>query len=103
MRLPIACTLEATDRPARVDEWRALIAHAEHQTQIEGGYRVDFAPGSVTVASVSDLAEREMGCCAFFSFTVGEHDGRVTLDVVAPEEALPVVEALIALGATPSD
>jgi hypothetical protein len=89
----IACSLEATDLPQRVAEWRALLAHVIERTPIENGVRVRFGPG-IGAAAVADLADRERGCCAFFEFSIHLARGGVTLDVRAPAEAKALVDAL---------
>ncbi len=90
---PIACTLGAASMPGRLDEWQRLLAHAVRRERIDDGLRVTFGPG-VPLDELSRLAAAEQDCCEFFAFAI-TIDGRgVALEVGAPAEARPVLQAL---------
>ncbi|MFJ5546486.1 hypothetical protein [Streptomyces sp. NPDC093225] len=43
-----------------------------------------------------DLAEREGGCCSFFTFTVTPDEGLIGLDIAVDQEHAAVLDALAA-------
>ncbi|WP_328424082.1 hypothetical protein [Streptomyces sp. NBC_00443] len=47
-----------------------------------------------------DLAQRETACCSFFTFDFHGEAGRLLMDISAPTEHAPVVEALAARAET---
>jgi hypothetical protein len=92
-RLPVACTLQPSEVPARLSEWQALLAHAVEKTEIGDGVRVQF-DDSVDPTAVVDLAARERDCCAFFTFAVELSPDGVALEIRAPGEAAALARAL---------
>lgn len=94
-RIPIACTLTPERAVDRVAEWRALLGHAVSKARRGAGARVVFPAG--LAGRVDDLARREARCCAFLGFRVTRDESSVVLDVDAPDEAWPVVAALLDL------
>lgn len=88
--VPIACTLSPSLMDSRIEEWQTLLVDVVERVEIDDGLRVIF--GSAAAATVADLAQRELECCAFFEFNVGFSDGRVTLDVQAPHDARSIID-----------
>lgn len=94
--IPVACTLEPGERKGRAEAWRALAARASSRTQLPGGgIRLGFPDRSV-VADLAELVAAEQSCCAFFSFAITVDARGAGLEVSAPGEATPMVEALFA-------
>lgn len=93
--IPIACSLDSGDIPARLAEWRALAGRAQGHEPIAGGTRLRFAPEPTLAATAADLAAREQGCCGFFTFTLTITAGDLMLDVTAPDDASPLVGELL--------
>lgn len=94
--IPVACTLEPGDLPGRVEEWRTLASRASSRRQLAGGgIRLEFPDPSV-VPDLAELVAAEHGCCAFFSFAITVDARGTALEVSAPEDATPLVEALLA-------
>ena len=91
---PIACSLEAADVPDRVDAWRALLTEAIDRSAIDGGVRVRFPAGQELAARVAALAVAEQTCCSFFDFRLRIGSDALELEVRAPADAAPVVDAL---------
>ena len=89
-----ACTLEAAELPGRISNWQSLMARATSRERVEGGVRVHFGPEAGLAATVADLAQAEQACCAHFDFAVGISAEAITLDVRAPCDVEPMVEAL---------
>jgi len=96
--VPIACTLDVSELPGRLTEWRHLADHVVDRADIDQGIRVRF-DRSVSAADVADLAAREQGCCSFFTFTIHIAADGTTLDVTAPADARELVRALLDPGA----
>ena len=93
--IPIACTLEPTDLPARLADWRALVAEAVERQEVEGGVRLRFPPVAGLASCIAALAEAEHGCCGFFDFTLAIGPEGTSLTVTAPAEARAMVDALL--------
>ena len=96
--IPIACTLDESELPGRLAEWRRLAEHVVDRADTDEGIRVRF-DRSVSAAEVADLAAREQGCCSFFTFTLHIAADGTTLDVTAPADAQELVRTLLDLGA----
>ncbi|MEJ7583906.1 MAG: MerR family transcriptional regulator [Acidimicrobiales bacterium] len=91
--VPIACTLDATEVPDRVEAWRHALAHVTARDRIDDGVRLTIGVDS-PVGEIAALAAAEQGCCAFFRFTL-TIDGRGTaLEVRGPADALGIVDSL---------
>ena len=91
---PIACTLEAGDVPARLAQWRALLAGARARTRLaDGVMRIDFGP-AYDLAELTRLVAAEHACCAFLSFMVTISVDGLSLEVSAPPEAAVIVDDL---------
>lgn len=93
-RVPIACTLSASDQVVRADEWRQLKLKAVKRELTADGARLTFAPGTMA-ATVADLVAREATCCTFFTFTLEITAQQVVLAIAAPNDAKEVVVALV--------
>jgi hypothetical protein len=91
--VPIACTLDAAAIPERMAAWQAMLAQATAREAIAGGVRVRFAD-DVDVPALAGLAAAEQRCCAFFTFRL-TLDGEIALEVTAPDDARPVLDALV--------
>ena len=55
--VPIACTLDVSELPGRLTEWRDLADHVVDRADIDQGVRVRF-DCSVTAADVADRVLR---------------------------------------------
>jgi hypothetical protein len=94
-RVPIACTLSASDQVIRADEWRRLKLKAMTRELTDEGARLTFAPGTVTATEVADLVAREATCCPFFTFTLEITVQQLVLTIAAPDDAVEVVAAIV--------
>jgi DNA-binding transcriptional MerR regulator len=94
--IPVACTLEPGERPGRAEAWRTLVARATSRSRLPGGgIRLEF-PDPAVVGGLADLVAVEQRCCAFFSFAITVDARGTGLEVGAPDEATPMLEALLA-------
>ena len=89
----IACTLDASAMGTRIAEWQALLAVASARAAHADGVRVEFG-ADAPVAEIARLAAAEQGCCSFFSFAITVDERGVGLEVQAPDDARPVIDAL---------
>jgi MerR family transcriptional regulator, copper efflux regulator len=93
---PVACTLQITEMPQRVKDWREVNAEALAREPLATGVRLVFAR-DVDVGRLATLAAAEQGCCAFLRFTLTLGLDDVTLDVTGADDARAVIDALAAL------
>jgi protein-tyrosine-phosphatase len=92
--VPIACTLDATAMPERLDDWQAVLAHVtERTTATDGALRLEF-DDEIGASELARLAAAEQHCCSFFSFVITVDARGVGLEVRAPGEATEIVSAL---------
>ncbi|GAA1967646.1 hypothetical protein [Catenulispora subtropica] len=96
--VPQSCTLPTEEQPLRVAEWDALFAgHAVSLSRPQPlRLRVELAGGPGVGERVRDLAEREGGCCSFFTFAVSSSgdERRIALDIVVDPVHEAVLESL---------
>ena len=91
----IACTLEGglTAMTDRINEWRALLAHAVGRSSDGDVLRVELS-ADVPLAEVARLIAAEQACCTFFAFAITVDERGIALEVRAPAEAAEVVAAV---------
>jgi hypothetical protein len=90
---PIACTLDGAQMADRMVEWQAVLGNVSTRTAVPGGVRLTFV-ADVPLGEVARLAVAEQECCRFFSFAITVDERGTALEVRAPADALPIVEAL---------
>jgi hypothetical protein len=93
--LPIACSLSATELPARL----ALIAElGRDAARVElSGTRatLQFAAGPAVRERVERFVVAESACCAFLVMQVRDEPDAVVLEIGAPDDAALVLEELV--------
>jgi len=94
----IACTLSAGSMKGRIADWQSLLAHVDRRERIEDGVRSVFA-ASVPTDDLIRLVAAEQDCCQFFQFTITVDTRGIALEVLAPHDALPIVEAMFGVPA----
>ncbi|OOC53842.1 MULTISPECIES: hypothetical protein [Nocardiopsis] len=94
--VPRSCTLPTRERPLRAAEWDALFSERLRSLSRPRPLhlRLDLAGGPGVQERVRDLAERESGCCSFFTFTTAPGPGLVGLNVSVDQAHEAVLEAL---------
>ena len=96
--LPLACTLEPADGPARLRRWQRLGEAAAPVASLRGGQlEVHYAPGPGVLAELADLAAAEQTCCSFVAWSAAEVDGHPVLQVTAPDGAPHAVAPIAAM------
>jgi DNA-binding transcriptional MerR regulator len=100
-----ACTLSPDRLRDRINTWNELLDDhsglldaATTRVAIEGGVRLEFAPG-IDLAELAHLAAAEQDCCRFFNFAITIDHRGIGLDITAPPDAHAAVTALF--GAPP--
>ena len=86
--LDVACSLPATERAERGDDWTALLADAEEVSELPTGYAIRFPSRPEWIARAATLIVAERACCPFFGFTLAFEpgEGPVWLHIVGPAE-----------------
>jgi len=96
--LPVACTLGASDGPARLQRWQQLHQIAAPTAQLtDGELEVRYRPGPGVLAELQDLVAEERVCCAFVSWAVTEDGGQPVLRVTAPRGSSQDIEPIAAI------
>jgi hypothetical protein len=94
--VPQSCTLPTPEQPLRVAQWDALFT--EHLMEVSRPrplrLRLELSGGAGVEERVRDLAERESGCCSFFTFTTTGDDAQVYLDIAVDQAHESVLRAL---------
>jgi len=91
---PVACTLAASDVPARLEAWQAALATVTTRAWIDNGVRLVFESGA-SLPALAELVVAEQECCTFFRFAITVDTRGVALEVTAPAEAIDLVHALV--------
>ncbi|MGH8979849.1 MAG: hypothetical protein ACRDWE_02350, partial [Acidimicrobiales bacterium] len=87
-RVPIACTLSASDGTNRIEEWRQFVARdVVGAERIDNSVRFALRDSDEAVLHCVDLSRREKACCRFFDFRLELLSDGVWLEVGAPEDA----------------
>jgi MerR family copper efflux transcriptional regulator len=89
----VACTLAAGSMKGRLDEWRALLTSVTSRAALGDGVRVTFGP-TTSLSELIRLVVAEQDCCPFFRFAITIDTRGVALEVLAPADALPIVDSL---------
>ena len=96
--LPIACSLTGAEAADRGDEIGELARRALlNRERCDGHISLTFRPEAAD--AVRELARRESECCPFFTIEVVERGGEVRLDIAAPADAEPILDAFYAAAA----
>jgi hypothetical protein len=97
--VPIACSLDGGDMPARIADWQGVLALVEARLPLANGVRLEFSPG-VSMTDVVRLAAAENDCCPFFGFAV-TIDGRgFALEVTAPSDGQHLLAGLFGVASS---
>jgi hypothetical protein len=106
MSTEIACTLDATDRSARTQEWRSFLASGVDRVDraSDRELRLRLADDSAEfIALTVDLARREQACCAFFTFVLELDAESLWLAVSVPPDAVGVLDGFAELAPSAPD
>jgi hypothetical protein len=104
--VPIACTLDAADVPARLELLGHLRKASSGVVRTSAGLRLRFPAEPAVEADVRRFAVDEQRCCTFWTFDVadaGDGDGEVVLRWDGPPAAQPILDGLHAFLAGEAD
>jgi hypothetical protein len=88
--LPIACTLTAEERPARITQ---LAAFDVVDARVTGRVAVRRDPRNET--ALADFVSAEQECCPFFDLRVEVEENALVLTVGGPPDAEPMIAQLV--------
>ena len=91
---PIACSLNASDLGARVDEISAFGQVALLSAEVGGTMR--FRADETTRARLEAIIAAEASCCSFLDFELTDEGDTLRLAITAPAGAESVAHALTA-------
>ena len=94
---PVACSLDAGALSDRLAHMAELGGAALLDARIDGRRALlRFAAGKEVRSRLDGIVVAEARCCPFLGMDVTEESGSLTLTIVAPTGAEPVVEDLVA-------
>jgi len=95
VRIPISCALGPSDARSQLGEWQEVLRPVVDRSERVSPNRLELsiAPDS-EISSVIRLAQREVACCPFFSFTVEIGSERLVIAVEVPNDAIEVLDQL---------
>ena len=94
--LPIACSLNETELPARLAEMRALGHDALLSARRVGPRAVlRFTADPGIRARVETIVAAEARCCAFLTMRISTDPDAIALTIEAPDEAEVVLQDLV--------
>jgi hypothetical protein len=97
MRLPIACSLDASEMASRLADMRA-VGEAALVSADAADSRVvlRFRSGADTLDRLRTIVAAEASCCPFLALELIEATEVVTLAIRAPEGGEPVLREIVA-------
>ena len=96
---PIACTLQTTAIPERIERWHTVLdANVGARVRTADG-RLRLELRGVDLAELMTLVEAEQQCCSFFAFVVTVDERGVALEIDAPDHAAEIVSAMFGTAA----
>ena len=103
--LPIACSLSATELPARLAQIAELGRDALLDVELSGTHAtLRLAAGAGVHGRVRSVVAAESACCAFLAMKVSDEPDAVVLDITAPEGAELLLHELVdAFGRDPQE
>ena len=99
---PGRCTLESGKMIERVTAWREISAHAISR-EVEADRITSIYPKDAgLLRQLQELIAAEALCCAFLEFTIQEEADHTSVQLTFPQEARPLIEAVIPAPVDPS-
>ncbi|OFB36640.1 hypothetical protein BA059_22815 [Mycolicibacterium sp. (ex Dasyatis americana)] len=93
-RGPESCSLPTGEQPARVAEFDRLFADSVLRSARLSATRLALVLPSAAEATARDLADREAGCCSFFTFDFAGAGTDVVMSISVPHAQVEVLDAL---------
>lgn len=93
---PVACSLDAGALPDRLARMAELGGAALLDARIDGRRALlRFAAGKEVRGRLDGIVAAEARCCPFLGMNLTEEPGTLTLTIIGPAGAEPVVEDLV--------
>jgi hypothetical protein len=93
VRIPIACTLVASDARSQLGEWEGLLGRVVGGSERVSANRLELTLlPDADIGSIISLAQRETTCCAFFSFAIEIRTDHLVLVVEVPDDAVEILD-----------
>lgn len=92
--VPETCTLPTAQRPLRLAEFDGFFFSAARWYRRTLLTRLDVAIRPDAESAGRILAERESGCCSFFTFGFEPAGADVVIRISVPDGQVPVLDAL---------
>ena len=93
---PNGCTLESDELVTRIAEWREVSAQALSRKVEPARITSVYPPDPQLLKRLEDLIAAEAECCAFLEFTIQAGTDQTIVQLSFPEEARPLIEAVMA-------
>jgi hypothetical protein len=94
---PIACSLSATEMPARLAQLAELGRDALVDVELDGTRAtLRFTDCRGVCERLASVVVAESTCCAFLSMDLSDEPGTVVLSITAPADAALVLHELVA-------
>lgn len=88
------CSLPSSEQPARVAEFDQLFADSVLWWTRVSATRLDVLLPLAAEAAARDLADREVGCCSFFTFDFAGAGADLVMSISVPPTRVEVLDAL---------
>jgi MerR family copper efflux transcriptional regulator len=92
----IACSLDAREQKARIEEWADMLATATGREELSSGVRYSFPADGGLESRLRALAAAEQTCCSFMAFDIARVGEAVEMTVSAPSEGLEALRFVFA-------
>jgi hypothetical protein len=101
VKIPISCTLQPNDAKSQLGEWQEVLRRSVNGSERVSPNRLELSLLSDSdIGPVISLAQREVACCAFFSFAIEIEADRLVLAVEVPDDAIEMLDQLLSNTAT---
>lgn len=90
------CTLPTAEQPFRLAEFERLFRSAMRTVTRVSPTLLQLELDASAEQTARDLAQRESGCCSFFTFTFASGRETVQMDIAVPQEHTDVLAGIAA-------
>ncbi len=95
MKIPVSCALGPSEAQSQLGEWQDVLSTVvDHRERVlPSRLELSLLPGS-DIGPLLSLAQRELMCCPFFSFSLRSGAERLALIVEVPQDAIEILDQL---------
>ncbi len=96
MKIPVACALDQEAARSQVGEWQDVLQRAVARSERVSPNRLELTlVPNYDIGIVVKLAQREVACCPFFTFTVEIGEEQLVFVVEVLDDAVEVLDQLV--------